>query len=110
MDESAENCITVIGGANMAIDDGDIDRLAPLVAEARVLLLQLETPLETSLAAARRIRAAGGLTILDPAPAPEKGFAPEVWAAVDAMTPNESETEALVGIRPTDVASAARRR
>ena len=108
VDETAENCITVIGGANMAIDGEDVERLGSVMDGARVLLLQLEVPLAASLAAARRFRAAGGLVILDPAPAPEGGFASGVWETVDAMTPNESETEALVGIRPVDVASAAR--
>lgn len=31
-----------------------------------------------------------------------------MWQGVDLMTPNETETEALVGIRPTDESSAAR--
>lgn len=108
VDETAENCITVIGGANMAIGAEDVERLAPLEAEAKVLLLQLEVPLAASLSAAGRFRDAGGLAVLDPAPAPEHGFDAQVWKTVDAMTPNETETEALVGIRPSDTASAAR--
>lgn len=103
-----ENCITVVGGANMAIDGADAARLAPLLGTAKVLLLQLEIPLAAGLAAAARMRAAGGLVILDPAPAPKAAFAPEVWTAVDCMTPNETETAVLTGIRPLDIASAAR--
>ncbi|MFC2969515.1 ribokinase [Acidimangrovimonas pyrenivorans] len=103
-----ENAITVVGGANMAIGAEDVARLDPAFATAKVLLLQLEAPLAAGLAAAAKMRAAGGLTLLDPAPAPGAAFGAEVWTAVDAMTPNESETEALTGIRPTDQASAAR--
>lgn len=108
VDARAENCITVVGGANMAVDAVDVARLAPIVAGTRVLLLQLEIPLAPALAAAERVRAAGGLVVLDPAPAPAGGFADAVWRTVDCMTPNETETEALVGIRPTDVATAAK--
>jgi len=108
VDSAAENCITVIGGANMAIGPEDVARVTPLLSSARVLLVQLETPLEASLAAATTLRARKGLAILDPAPAPAGGLPDAVWTAVDIMTPNETETEALVGIRPTDTASAAR--
>lgn len=103
-----ENAITVVGGANMAIGAEDVARLDPAFDGAKVLLLQLETPLAAGLSAAAKMRAAGGLTVLDPAPAPGGAFGREVWGAVDAMTPNETETEALTGLRPTDSASAAR--
>lgn len=108
VDERAENCITVIGGANMAVDAGDVERLAPLLRSATVLLLQLEIPLDAALAAAAIVRGAGGRVILDPAPAPHDGLAEAAWRHVDIMTPNETETEALVGIRPVDMPSAAR--
>ncbi|GAA0583328.1 ribokinase [Caenispirillum bisanense] len=108
VDAQAENCITVIGGANMAVDHTDVARQAALLAEAKVLLLQLEVPLDSALEAARQVRAGGGLVILDPAPAPAEPLPEAVWQTVDCMTPNETETEALVGIRPTDIASAAR--
>jgi len=108
VDQSAENCITVVGGANMAVERGDVERLEPLLGEAKVLLLQLEIPLDASLAAARRFRSRGAVAILDPAPAPLQGFDAAAWSSVDAMTPNEAETETLVGIRPKDASSAAR--
>ncbi|MEF2073006.1 ribokinase [Consotaella aegiceratis] len=108
VDAKAENCITVVGGANMAVDETDVKRLDTVLAGAQVLLLQLEVPLAPALQAAERVRAAGGIVVLDPAPAPEATFPDDVWRTVHAMTPNESETEALVGIRPVDPPSAAR--
>ncbi|WP_042688775.1 ribokinase [Azospirillum sp. B506] len=104
---SGENCITVIGGANMAVGEQDVAQAAPLFGSAAVLLLQLEIPLAAGLAAASAVRAGGGRIILDPAPAPHGGFAADVFRAVDAMTPNETETEALVGLRPTTPDEAA---
>jgi len=107
VDERAENCITVIGGANMTVDEGDAERAAPALDKAEILLLQLETPLAAGLAAAARTRAGGGLVIFDPAPAPAGGLPDAVFGAVDVMTPNETETEALVGIRPETPEAAA---
>lgn len=108
VDANAQNCITVIGGANMAIDRSDVERARPAFEAASVLLLQLETPLEAGLAAADIVRGAGGRVILDPAPAPADGLPADVLGRVDLVTPNETETELLVGLRPTNPEDAAR--
>lgn len=106
VDARGENCITVIGGANLAVDGGDVARVADRLDTASVLLLQLEVPLAPALAAAARVRAAGGIVILDPAPAPHEGLPAEAYAVADIVTPNEIETQALVGILPTTPDSA----
>jgi ribokinase len=106
VEKGGENRITVVGAANMAIDGQDVERLDPLLRTARGLLLQMEIPLAPALEAARRVRSAGGFVLFDPAPAPKAGLPPDVWTAVDCVTPNEIETEALVGIRPTNRDSA----
>ena len=95
-----QNVIALVAGANMRLDETDVERAAARLAEARVLLLQLETPLEASLALAARARAAGVTVILDPAPAPEGGLDADVLKAVDIVTPNETETACLLGRRP----------
>ena len=107
VDALSENVITVAGGCNMEVDNTDIDRIAPLLDCARVLLLQLEIPLASTLSAARHARRAGAFVILDPAPVPAGGLPDEAWGSVDLMTPNESETEALIGIRPGSPDEAA---
>lgn len=107
VDRRAENSIIVIGGANLAVGDADIDGAKPALRLAQVLLLQLETPLAPSLAAARLVRSAAGVVILDPAPAPIGGLRDEAFRAVDIVSPNETETETLVGIRPTSRQEAA---
>lgn len=106
IDALAENCITVAGGANMAVDGTDIDAAARWLERAKVLLLQLEIPQDAVLAAARQMRRAGGTVVLDPAPAPEKGLPEPLWSEIDILTPNESETFSLTGIRPTTVEEA----
>ena len=45
--------------------------------------------------------------MLDPAPVFAGGLFASVYAAVDMVTPNETETEALVGVRPQTPADAA---
>jgi ribokinase len=107
VDRQGENCIVIVGGANSTVNQADVDRALPVLKAARVLQLQLETPLKASLAAAAVVRAAGGFVILDPAPAPEGGLSRETLSAVDLVTPNETETEALIGIRPSEPNQAA---
>ncbi len=106
VDANAENCITVIGGANMAIDESDVVRSKPVFEAADILLLQMEIPLDAGLAAADIVRAHGGRVILDPAPAPQGGYEPSVYSRIDVITPNETETEILTGLRPGNDAEA----
>jgi ribokinase len=108
VDARGENCIVVIGGANMTVDQALVNHSAATLRLAPVLLLQLEVPVAPVLAAAALTRAGGGLAILDPAPAPSGGLSSDVLRAVDIVTPNETETEALVGVRPQTPSDAAK--
>lgn len=105
VDEQGENAITVISGANMAHDEHDVARCVTQMDEAQILLLQLETPLATSLAAARVAQERGIIVILDPAPA--QALPDEAYQLATIMTPNELETEMLVGFRPNTPSDAA---
>jgi ribokinase len=105
VDDRAENSIIVISGANMALDQTDADRCIAAMDGAKVLLLQLEVPVEASLIVAKAARARGITVILDPAPA--RPLTPELYAVVDLITPNEVEAETLVGFRPSDPNTAA---
>ena len=60
------------------------------------------------LKAADVTRQAGGKVILDPAPAPAGGLSDDVFARVDVITPNETETALLTGLRPTNPDEAAK--
>ena len=107
VDAAAQNCITVIAGANFQLGDADVSRLAGL-ADPRVLLLQLEVPLAANIAAAKMARKRGALVILDPAPAPIDPLPDELLGLVDVITPNEVECAALTGIRPASAGDARR--
>lgn len=106
VDAAGENCITVIGGANLGMSADDATRAAGALQACRVLLLQNEIPWPANAAAARLARKGGGFVIFDPAPAPQAGLAAEAYELCDCITPNESETEALTGVRPMDAETA----
>ncbi|MFT8462708.1 ribokinase [Acetobacter persici] len=108
IDGSGENCITVVGGANMAVDETDVEAASAWLERASVVLLQLEIPHSAVLAAARKAHAAGALVVLDPAPAPEHGLPDALWQEIDILTPNESETFQLTGLHPDTAEDAAR--
>jgi ribokinase len=95
-----ENTISLIGDANMRMDESDVARASAELSKARVLLLQLEVPLAASLAAAKHVRQAGGLVILDPAPA--SLLHQHELEQIDILTPNETETAKLLGWQPSD--------
>lgn len=105
-DSAGENTIVVVGGANMRIDGTDIGRLAPLLPPGAIVLMQCEIPMDTLRAAAQAVRDAGARLILDPAPVPEDGLAADLFPLAELMTPNETETERLTGLRPHDPDSA----
>ncbi|WP_068086132.1 ribokinase [Polycladidibacter stylochi] len=106
VDANAENAITVIGGANMALDESDIQRALEPLQAADILLLQLEIPMAVCEGAARLAHNNGATVIFDPAPAPKEGLPDSLLGMIDIITPNESETYSLTGILPTNALEA----
>jgi len=109
VEDSAENTIIVIPGANGQVDDQDLKRLEAVLTKSEVLLLQLEIPLEMVMAAAKLAKENNVKVILDPAPA--QMLPEQIYPLLDIITPNETETELLVGFpleTKEDAAKAAR--
>ena len=106
VDEQAENSITVVPGANNRLTPEDIGGLAQLVPGAKVVLLQLEIPLETVMQAAKLARRHGLTVILDPAPAPAENLPDELLSLVDIIVPNETEASILTGRSVSDARTA----
>jgi ribokinase len=94
VDEAAENMIIVAPGANGHLTM-DSQRLRDIVADCDVLLLQLEIPIETAVAAARQARAAGATVMVNasPAGADPRGLA-DLAGVTDVVIVNESEARA----------------
>ncbi|MCC6190065.1 MAG: ribokinase [Anaerolineales bacterium] len=105
VDAQGQNLIAVAPGANQGLTPADVEAARPALAKAQVLLLQLETPVETVLAAARAGRAAGLIVILNPAPA--RPLPAELYALLDYVTPNEREAAALTGQAEPEAAAGA---
>ena len=105
VDGFGQNHIIVASGSNMRLTEADVFDAEGLFDRAGAVLLQLEIPVETVMAAARRGREAGAKVILNPAPAQD--LPSELLAMVDLITPNETEAETLSGVRVVDEESAA---
>ncbi|NIA14238.1 MAG: ribokinase [Nitrospiraceae bacterium] len=95
--EDGQNSIVVIPSANFGILPADVDGMDAAFEQADVVLLQLEIPLETVDAVLDKARAAGVLSILDAGPAQE--VPEELVRKADVVSPNETEAEAMTGIR-----------
>lgn len=106
VDDSGENSIVVVLGANLAMQPSDVDAAAHIIAEADILLTQLEINYDIVAYALKVAKEKGVRTILNPAPA---GTLPrDVLALADFMTPNETELEVLSGTSHLPVEEAAR--
>ncbi|MFA5803467.1 MAG: ribokinase [Melioribacteraceae bacterium] len=100
VDEWGENSIVVASGANARLSPDDIETVHDEIASASVLLVQLESPIETIRAAIKKSHEKGGIVILNPAPAQPLGA--DILNQIDIITPNEVEAEMITGIKVTD--------
>ncbi|MGE9553362.1 ribokinase [Erwinia amylovora] len=101
-----ENSIAIHAGANAALTPALVEKHQQTIAEADALLMQLESPLESVLAAAKIARQHQTQVILNPAPATP--LSDELLALVDMITPNETEAEILTGVPVNSDEDAAR--
>lgn len=104
VDDAGQNSIVVASGANRRLSPVDVNAAEAVVAAADVLLLQLESPIETVARAAEVGRAHGVKVMLNPAPATT--LSNVLLSLVDVLIPNESETELLTGMPVGDQAQA----
>lgn len=100
INDESENTIIVIPGANQSVDHRDISLLESILPQVNILLLQLEVPINSVVAAARTARQHGIRVILDPAPAAK--IPDELYGLVDFITPNEVEAAILTGFQLRD--------
>jgi ribokinase len=107
VEDSGENTIILVPGANGQVNQTDVEQINPLFDEAFALLLQLEIPLPAVKAAAENARKAGVKVILDPAPA-QVNVPADFYPLVDIITPNETEASLLVGFPVNSPETAAK--
>ena len=104
VDEKGENSIAVASGANARLSHRDVTEAEEVIKSADILLMQLETPMESVKRAAKIAKEAGVKVILNPAPACPLDNT--LLSTLYVITPNESEAELLTDISVTDFPSA----
>jgi ribokinase len=101
-----DNAIIVVPGAAMDLCAADVEAASDAIRASRVFVTQLEQPADAARRGLEIARAAGTITVFNPAPAIELDDA--FLALSDYVVPNESEAEALTGIAVGDLAAARR--
>ncbi len=95
---TGHNAIVIDPGANDLLGRADVTSAKSAIASAKVVMTQLETPVEAAESALALGRANGAITILNPAPV--RPLPDSVLSLIDILTPNESEARILAGKPP----------
>ena len=105
IDEDGNNIISVVPGANLLLNESDIDNAEELIRKSYVVGFQLENRHETVFYGIKRSKNLGAETFLDPAPATK--LTDDLYKHIDIIKPNETEASILTNIKVNDVESAA---
>jgi ribokinase len=108
VDDHGENSIAVASGANGNLSVADVEAAGDAIETASIVLMQLETPIETIEAAAALAFKNNVQVILNPAPA--QALSDALLRQITILTPNETEAEMLTGMgvqNETDAGKAA---
>ena len=97
VEQSSENRIIYIPGANNEVDKKYIDDNMNNLLEYDIFLFQLEIPMSTVLYATKKLKQHNKIIIIDPAPAVE--LPKELLECTDYLTPNETELEIITGTK-----------
>ncbi|SAK77821.1 ribokinase [Caballeronia hypogeia] len=109
VDDASQNAIVIVAGSNAQVTPANIAAHEALLAQADVIVCQLETPLDTVRSALAAGRVLKRTTILNPAPAARK-LPPDWFPLIDYLIPNELEAATLSGVMietPDDARRAA---
>ncbi len=104
VDDRGQNSIVLDPGANSALTVAHVDEAARLIAQAGLLICQLETPLPAVQRAIEIARAAGVPVLLNPAPA--QPLPEALLRQIDLLVPNEVEASLLTGLAVRDRSGA----
>lgn len=96
--DGGENTIVVSSGANALLTEADVAAAEQKIAVADVVLLQLEVPIATDVAAVQLARKYGKFVVLNAAPA--RKLPRELLDHVDVLVLNRSEAATLTQQEP----------
>lgn len=97
LDEKGQNSILVYAGANNLISHEQIIKAEKTIAKSDYIIAQFESPVEATLDAFKIAKKHGVTTILNPAPALK--ISDELLSVTDIITPNETESAIITGIK-----------
>ena len=104
VDDNGQNSIVLAGGANDLLSPAHIDAARDLIAQATIVVLQLETPLATVRHAITVAHELGKTVVLNPAPA--QALPTDLLAQINYLVPNEIEAAMLAGMAEVGVGAA----
>lgn len=102
VDPNGQNSIVLSPGGNGQVGDADVANVS--FSDYKLLLLQLEIPIEAVTSAARCAKESGLRVLLNPAPA--RALPAELISIPDFILPNETELSLLTNQPVQDIASA----
>ncbi|RAV27805.1 ribokinase [Sinomicrobium soli] len=97
VDRNGENNIVTIAGANEDLLPENLTTLDETIAQADILLMQMETPVLTNLEISRKARDNNKKVVLNAAPA--MAIPRELLELVDILIVNETEAETISGMK-----------
>ena len=95
VDAEGRNSIVIGAGANNALSSAHVQDQDICIAQAAVVLAQLESPVDAVAQALQMARACNAIAMLNPAPA-NAATTDALLSACDVITPNETEFTALL--------------
>lgn len=106
VDKSGNNNIVVVPGANFQVDKEYLNKNIDAFKKCKVVLMQLEIPMETVKEGLKIAKSLGKKTILNPAPAMD--LDDEIIKYIDILIPNEHELERISKVEIADNESLLR--
>lgn len=95
-DSDGDYGAVIVSGSNLTLDDADIAAAREMIEKTTVLVLQNEVPDPANVVAASAVRRAGGIVLLNAAPA--RALSEDLQSLVDVIVVNGIEAEMLAGV------------
>ncbi|KQS64186.1 carbohydrate kinase [Rhizobium sp. Leaf371] len=95
-DDEGDYGAVIVSGSNLDLGESHLEAASEVLAETAILVLQNEIPDAANVLAARRVKAAGGLVLLNAAPA--RPLSDALKSLVDILVVNAIEAEMLAGV------------
>ncbi len=99
---SGENMIAVAPGSNGRLTPQDVEAAISPILSSKLVVAQLEVPIEAVRSGFEIARRFGTTTILNPSPVPEDGLPQDLYSLVDVMIANRDEASKLSHIDVVD--------